>query len=101
MPHLSIKDVPEAWVEALRQRAQANHRSLQGELMAMVESVVQQSATGGAQPVAAVAPSALSTESKGSKSIEVLLDELRAQHPQPIWGQLSSIELIRQERDQR
>ena len=34
MPNLSIKDVPEAWAEALRQRAARNHRSLQGELMA-------------------------------------------------------------------
>ena len=40
MPNLSIKDVPEAWAEALRQRAARNHRSLQGELMALVEQAV-------------------------------------------------------------
>ena len=34
---LSIKDVPEQIAEAIRQRAQANHRSMQGELMAMLE----------------------------------------------------------------
>ncbi|MFO1331602.1 MAG: Arc family DNA-binding protein [Rubrivivax sp.] len=34
---LSIKDVPEAVAERLRQRAARNHRSLQGELMAIVE----------------------------------------------------------------
>ena len=34
---LSIKDVPEEIAEAIRQRAKANHRSLQGELMAMLE----------------------------------------------------------------
>jgi plasmid stability protein len=38
MPNLSIKDVPEAWAEALRQRAARNHRSLQGELMAIIET---------------------------------------------------------------
>lgn len=37
MPNLSIKDVPEAWAEALRQHAARNHRSLQGELMAILE----------------------------------------------------------------
>ena len=37
MANISIKDVPEAWAEALRQRAARNHRSLQGELMALLE----------------------------------------------------------------
>ena len=40
MPNLSIKDVPVDWTEALRTRAARNHRSLQGELMAMVEMMV-------------------------------------------------------------
>ena len=34
MPSLSIKDVPESLLEAMRQRAARNHRSLQGELLA-------------------------------------------------------------------
>jgi plasmid stability protein len=38
--NLSIKDVPEAWAESLRQRAARNHRSLQGELMAIIEQAV-------------------------------------------------------------
>jgi antitoxin FitA len=37
---LSVKDVPGEWAEALRARARANHRSLQGELMAMIEAYV-------------------------------------------------------------
>lgn len=41
MPNLSIKNVPEALAEQLRQRAAANHRSLQGELMAILEATVQ------------------------------------------------------------
>ena len=36
--NLSIKDVPDELAEALRERARANHRSLQGELMAMIEA---------------------------------------------------------------
>jgi len=35
--NISIKDVPDDIAEALRLRAQANHRSMQGELMAMIE----------------------------------------------------------------
>jgi antitoxin FitA len=34
---LSIKGVPEAQVERLRERAKANHRSLQGELRALID----------------------------------------------------------------
>ena len=37
MANLSIKDVPESVAEALRQRAARNHRSLQGEVMAILE----------------------------------------------------------------
>lgn len=35
--NLSIKNVPDALADKLRQRAEANHRSLQGELMALLE----------------------------------------------------------------
>ena len=38
--NLSVKDVPDELAEALRERARANHRSLQGELMAMIEAHV-------------------------------------------------------------
>ena len=37
MPSLSIKNVPEELVERLRTRAREHHRSLQGELMAILE----------------------------------------------------------------
>jgi antitoxin FitA len=35
--NLSIKSVPDALVEKLRKRAERNHRSLQGELMIILE----------------------------------------------------------------
>jgi antitoxin FitA len=35
--NLSIKNVPDDLHERLRQRAKANHRSLQGELLAILE----------------------------------------------------------------
>ena len=46
MSHLSIKNVPEPLAEALRQRAAANHRSLQRELMVIIEAAVQQNPSG-------------------------------------------------------
>ena len=49
MPNISVKDVPDVWAEALRQRAVRNHRSLQGELMAIIERAVTETA----QPLAA------------------------------------------------
>ncbi len=38
--NLSIKDVAESVAERLRQRAARHHRSLQGELMAIIEQAV-------------------------------------------------------------
>ncbi len=40
MPHLSIKNVPEPLVAELRARAEKHHRSLQGELMSILEAAV-------------------------------------------------------------
>jgi plasmid stability protein len=37
----SIKDVPDDLAEALRERARLNHRSIQGELLAILESAVR------------------------------------------------------------
>jgi plasmid stability protein len=38
---LSIKDVPDDLARALRQRAEQNHRSIQGELMHILETAVR------------------------------------------------------------
>jgi antitoxin FitA len=40
--NLSIKNVPDMVVERLRERAERNRRSLQGELLAIVESVANE-----------------------------------------------------------
>lgn len=42
---LSIKGVPAALAARLRKRAAANHRSMQGELMAILEEAVQPTIT--------------------------------------------------------
>ena len=38
---LSIKDVPDDLAEALRARAKENHRSIQGELMDILETAIR------------------------------------------------------------
>ncbi|HSZ88619.1 MAG TPA: Arc family DNA-binding protein [Acetobacteraceae bacterium] len=39
--NLSIKNVPDDLAQRLKERAARNHRSLQGELMAILEAVTQ------------------------------------------------------------
>lgn len=43
--NLSVKNVPEALATKLRARAERNHRSLQGELMVILEEAVSAPAT--------------------------------------------------------
>ncbi|MDE0405383.1 MAG: Arc family DNA-binding protein [Nitrospira sp.] len=43
--NLSIKNVPEEWVQHLRQRARKHHRSLQGELLSILEDSLNQQDT--------------------------------------------------------
>jgi antitoxin FitA len=42
---LSVKNVPDALAERLRKRAAEHHRSLQGELLAILEEAAQPSLT--------------------------------------------------------
>jgi antitoxin FitA len=42
--NLSIKNAPDDVVQRLRDRAQRNHRSLQGELMAIIEEAAKERA---------------------------------------------------------
>lgn len=58
--NLSVKNVPEALAVKLRERAERNHRSLQGELMAILESAVSDQA-GRANSIGAAYDSAPAT----------------------------------------
>ncbi len=51
--NLSIKNAPDDIVERLRERAARNHRSLQGELMAIIETAVSPPETSGPMAVLA------------------------------------------------
>lgn len=75
--NLSIKGVPDAVAEALRRQAAAHHRSLQGELMVMLEE-----RTGAGQPLTANA----------------LLAEVRAMK---LTTPAEATEVVRKERDRR
>jgi hypothetical protein len=88
--NLSIKDVPDGIAEQLRQRAARNHRSLQGELMAIIE----QAATEPTTQIHGIKHSWV----QGWKSIEQVADEARQRYPD---GTASSVEFIRAMRDSR
>ena len=51
--NLSVKNVPEALAAKLRERAERNHRSLQGELMAILEAAADEAHTGRANATSA------------------------------------------------
>jgi hypothetical protein len=97
MPNLSIKDVPEDIAEALRQRAASNHRSLQGELMAIVTAAA-------AQPPQAGVPEGgprLQGWRRGTRTIEDLVEERRRKYPHPVPGGPLGVDIIREDRDSR
>ncbi len=92
MTNLSIKNVPDGIVERLRERARRNHRSLQGELMALVtESVHQPGLADVAEP----------PNETGLITIEEIADEHRTRWPEPFVEGPSAADLIRAERDAR
>ena len=124
MSNLSIKDVPEAWAESLRQRAARNHRSLQGELMAIIEQAVRD----GHEPLTHLSPPENPSDAwartdarpgtvvghdrrghpimrYGWKTIEQISAEIAAQQPdaRPVYtaDMPLAVDTIRAERDAR
>ena len=104
--NLSIKDVPDDLAERLRQRAARNHRSLQGELMAIVERAASADLPG---PTAAGAPGEASggparSWAQGFKTVEELLAERQAAgwkpHPALARAPLAA-DIVRADRDAR
>ena len=68
--NLSIKNVPDDLAQRLRQRAAQNHRSLQGELMVILEeSVSERAALTPQEFLAEVRNLGLSTESQAVRMI--------------------------------
>ncbi len=90
MANLSIKGVPDDLAERLRQRAARNHRSLQGELMAIIEQAADEPK-----------PASPHAFQRRSKPIEQIAAEHRARFPQPIASGPDAVDIIRTERDAR
>ncbi len=102
MPNLSIKQVPEHIAEQLRQRAALNHRSLQGELMAILTQAVESAAPQLLFPaqqsaLTYIGPGILA----GSKSSEQVAAEVRQRWPRPIDTGPLAVDILRKERDAR
>ncbi|MDZ4729829.1 MAG: Arc family DNA-binding protein [Xanthomonadales bacterium] len=112
MPNLSIKNVPAMVVASLRERASANHRSLQGELLALVSQAAASTQVSASTQAAAstqesvnklatVAAEPSQGIRKGHKSIEQIAAEHRQHSKRPSSKGQRSTELVRQDRDAR
>ena len=104
--NLSIKNVPDALAGKLRKRAEGNHRSLQGELMALLESALGPAQTardpGAHYVIDAVSPPAISApavaRSGERPTLRALLLKARAAGRD---GGASSVLLLREARAER
>jgi plasmid stability protein len=94
--NLSVKGVPDEIAERLRQRAASNHRSLQGELMALLEAAAAEPA-----PVAVRVIARGAAFRQSGKTIEQIAAEHLARYPEPIDDGLRSVDIIRADRDSR
>lgn len=100
--NLSIKRVPDAIAARLRARAAGNHRSLQRELMAIVEvAAVTLAASGTNDEWVGVASRGQPHAGKRLRPIEEVAHELDKLFPRPFTRGPSSVEIIRAMRDGR
>lgn len=107
MPSLSIKDVPGEIVQLLRERAARNHRSLQGELMALISAAVAGESDPRLAPGARGDFGALGTPDRASrprlpvKTIEQIAREHHARFPSPLTAGPTAVDIVRADRDSR
>lgn len=97
--NLSIKDVPDDVAERLRSRAARNHRSLQGELMAIIEQAArnEEVPSTASEPVTRFGPG----WQRGTKTVEQIAAEHRRMFPQPVRRGPLAVDIIRADRDSR
>ena len=98
--NLSIKAVPDALAQRLRERAERNHRSLQGELMALIERAAAEPESQDASTPALRSVGAAGMR-RGTKTIEQIAAEHRLLYPEPIKGGPLAVDIIRADRDSR
>ena len=95
--NLLIKNVPEALAEKLRLRAERHHRSLQGELMA----IVSEAARGDPSPPPAVAAADQGTRVGWMSTAEVLAELKRLYPDGPVDSGPLGVDIVRAARDSR
>ncbi len=98
MPNLSIKNVPEEVLDKLRERASRHHRSIQGELMALLSAALESQAGGGGPPETHEVPN---MRRSGTRRIEEIAAEHRERVKKPLKRGPLAVDLIRAERDAR
>ena len=98
--NLSIKGVPGELAERLRARAARNHRSLQGELMQIIEHAAAQPEDREAAAAPGVSRTTQPTR-RGMKSIEQIAAEHRLRFPRPIACGPLAVDIVRADRDAR
>ncbi|MFO1457756.1 MAG: Arc family DNA-binding protein [Steroidobacteraceae bacterium] len=100
--NLSIKSVPDDLAARLRMRAERNHRSLQGELMAIIERAASEGDASAGEPEAAN-PSrrSLVGTRRGTLTIEQIAAEHRLLYPEPFADLPRAVDILRADRDAR
>jgi plasmid stability protein len=97
MPNVSIKNVPENLLSQLRERASRHHRSLQGELMALLSAAL--ASTGSGAPGAA--DESTSVRRSGTRRIEEIAAEHRVRLKRPLTQGPRAVDIIRADRNAR
>ncbi len=98
MPNLSIKNVPDELLDKLRKRASRHHRSIQGELMALLSAAVESQPSGTGVSGSHEPPS---MRRSGTRRIEEIAAEHRERVKKPLKRGPLAVDLIRAERDAR
>jgi plasmid stability protein len=98
MPNLSIKNVPDEVLNKLRERAARHHRSLQGELMALLAAALESPASSAAPLGTNEAPA---MRRSGTRRIDEIAAEHRQRWKKPFTQGPRAADLIRAERDAR
>ncbi len=95
--NLSIKDVPDTVAERLRQRAERHHRSLQGELMAIIEQAAITDPAAAADRTRSMPGE--NAMHHGWKTVEDLMAERRARPLASTAGLPLAVDIVRADRD--
>lgn len=101
--NLSIKGVPDSTAEKLRLRAERNHRSLQGELMSIIEMATS-AADAVLEPTAVETGGGNRSWTQGHKTMEQLVSEREAAGWKPhatLARAPLAVDIVRADRDAR